>query len=685
MNLAKRKSISIVAAIFVATIMTVTMVTPALAQQGPEIRVTHSETRADQPDVAVDSNGNVHIAYSDEVASWYQTFGTSPNRYIVIEWHIANCDSDDPGKFQAILYQNGNIDMNIADNTGAVGETPVTGVNKDGTYGVDIGGIPPSNSSYRFAWNVSSSDYNWSAIAYNWIELSASGTPVGARDSDSSAAVPIGFDFTFYETSYATVYVSSNGYMSFTDTDPKESSCPPPRSFPNGDADAANVISPLWEDWTPEYRHIWYTMLGNNGNTLIGDTMISAAVYDQAVRPAIAVDSDDMVHIIWHDERWDSRTEIAYTKLDPSQDDQDGSAADEAAITVVDDTRLTDLLKWYQRAPRMAVDSKDNIHIVWEDGDPWSGGNIYYMQIDKDGNELVAETVIRPTSSYYRVERASPDVAVDSNDNPHITWNDDENTSRHETYYMMLDGSSGATLIDATLMTQDNDQDSRGQSIVVDGEDKVHIIWKDQRYVDDVGGYYNSVYYTKLDPSLDTQDGDAADPSEITLIDDKAVAGYYDNYSVKQIASAIACGRYIHLSWWEKYTEDLYYTVLDTDGNTVIAERALTTTGSVTTSKGGSGVSGWMVPHLDVDSNGKAHITWVDDRDDPSQAPPDEAPNFVEVYYTSYEGPPCEAQPPSAPPGVPALTHWGAIGMIVALDGCIIWTLRRRKVGLNVP
>ena len=85
MNSAKGKAIHIVAAIFVATIMIVTMVTPALAQQGPEIRITHSETCADNPDVAVDSNGNVHIAYSDEVASWYQTFGTSPNKYTVIE------------------------------------------------------------------------------------------------------------------------------------------------------------------------------------------------------------------------------------------------------------------------------------------------------------------------------------------------------------------------------------------------------------------------------------------------------------------------------------------------------------------------------------------------------------------------------------------------------------------------
>ena len=660
MNSAKAKAIRILAAMFVATIMIATMVAPVLAQQGPEIRITDSENSTDHPDVAVDSNCNVHIAYSDKVASWYQTFGNSPNRYTVIEWHIASMDTYLPGKFQAILYENGNIDINIADSSGVVGETPVTGVNKDGTDGVDIGVIPPSNSSYRFTWD-GSSDYNWSAIAYNWIELSASGTPVGARDDDSSAAVPIGFDFTFYGTSYDTVYVSSNGYMSLTDTDPDESSCPDPKSFPNSSPYAANVVSPLWEDWDPEYLHIWYTMLDNNGNTLIGDTMISAALDFEADCPAIAVDSDDMVHITWDDDgRWDGNHEIAYTKLDPSQDDQDGDAADEPAITVVDDTRLTNLVEAYLMAPRMAVDSNGHIHIVWDSYD-----TIYYMQIDNNGNELVAETVIRSAS----LDKASPDVAVDSNDNPHITWNDYEDTDSSETYYMMLNGSDGSTLIDATLITPDNSEDSKGQSILVDDEDKVHVIWKDQRD-DPQWGYVNSVYYTKLDPSLDNQDGDAANATAITLIDDKAVAGYYDNYSVKRIGSAIGCGRYIHLSWWEKNTEDLYYMVLDTDGNTVVAETALTTTGSVTTSKGGSGVYGWMVPYLDVDSNGKAHITWVDDRDDPS---------FVEVYYTSYEGPPCEeALPPSGPPKIPTLSQWGAMAMIIALAGCIVWTLRRR-------
>ena len=246
MNSVRRKGIGILVAVFVVAIMVATMVTPAFAQQGPEIRVTDSEEEADQPDVAIDSQGNVHIAFSDKrsTTSYYQTFGTSPNRYTVIEWDTVHISTDGPGKFQAILYENGNIEVNIADSNGASGT--ITGVNKgDGTHGVDIGGTPASGTSYRFTWD-GASDYDWSSITYNWVDASG-GVGIGAEEDDSSGAVTIGFSFTFYGSSYDTVYVSSNGYMSFTNTAPTTYSNP--TSFPDSSSTDTDVIAPLWDDW----------------------------------------------------------------------------------------------------------------------------------------------------------------------------------------------------------------------------------------------------------------------------------------------------------------------------------------------------------------------------------------------------------------------------------------------------
>ena len=476
MSSSRRKGIGILVDIFVVAIMVATMVTPAFAQQGPEIRVTDSEEEADQPDVAVDSQSNVHIAYCDHV---------------------------------------------------------------------------PADGSYE----------------------------------------------------------------------------------------------------------IFYTMLDNDGSTLIDDTMISDDDGHKSKRPAIVVDSNDKVHIVWQDKRWDGDGELAYTKLDPYKDDRNGDAADEPTITLVDDKRIT-----YSDSPaahaRIAIDSNDDIHIVWETGELDS---VHYMKIDNNGNELVAETVVSGSYTW----RASPDVAVDSNNNPHITWNDYVDTSLDETYYMMLDGSDGTTLIDATLITPDDGYKSTGQSIVVDYEDKVHIIWNDQR------GDGQAVYYTKLDPSLDNQDTGPADESVITAINETAISTDAGDYWVRRAASAIHCGHYINISWWEDYDDNdhgyLYYMVLDTEGNTEVTERALTTTETVTTS------TSWTVPYLDVDSNGKAHITWCDDRDG----------DFYEVYYTSYEGPSC----PTPTPGVGGeaypvnkvslMAPWLGLALLLAGGGILV--MRRRR------
>jgi uncharacterized repeat protein (TIGR01451 family) len=413
-----------------------------------------------------------------------------------------------------------------------------------------------------------------------------------------------------------------------------------------------NVHIAYSDEYGTSEREIWYTMLDNNGNTLIDDTRLTDDDDNDSTRPAIVVDSADKVHIAWRDQRWDGggAQEVTYTKLDPYLDDRDGTAAISPTITLVDDARLTDIGDWSIYGIRMAVDSNDDIHIVWDDYD---AEVIYYMKIDDNGNELVAETVIRSASQW----RALPHLAVDSNDNVHVTWNDNENTSYYETYYMMLDGSNGNTLIDATLITTDDGYESKWQSIVVDFEDKVHVIWQDGRAK--AGEGQPEIYHTKLDPSLDDQSGDAANEGVITLIGDTALTPD-DGVKSNHPAIAIGCGRYIHITWYEDWEQSgpgyLHYMVIDNNGNTVTADTAVSTRKTATTS-----TSFWTIAYLDVDENDKAHITWCDDRT-----------GDYEVWYTSYEGPPCPPPPPPPPPPVPVG------GVIVPVNKLELLALRLR-------
>jgi hypothetical protein len=384
---------------------------------------------------------------------------------------------------------------------------------------------------------------------------------------------------------------------------------------------------------------IFYTMLDNNGNTLIDDTMISDHDDENSMQPAIGVDSNGKVHIVWCDKIWgDSPWVLAYTKLDPYTDDRDGDTADESAITLIDDKQLTDPGDII--GPRMAIDSNDDIHIVWETG---GFASVYYMKIDNNGNELVAETTVS------EAWHAFPSIAVDSNDNLHITWDQsiEENFDAghgmfegsdgspvgnggptFEIYYKMIKGSDGSTLIDTTRITPDDNKRSKRPSVTADFQDKIHIVWQDMR------GLTTEIYHSKLDPYTDDRDGDAADESAITLIDDTPLTPD-DGVKSNSPMSAIQCGRYIHITWNEEHEGEagpayLYYMIVDTDVNYILAATSLITEKTFVRD------SPWTMAHLDIERGGKAHITWCDDRD---------SGYLGNVYYTNYQGPSCPAAP----------------------------------------
>ncbi len=374
-----------------------------------------------------------------------------------------------------------------------------------------------------------------------------------------------------------------------------------------------NVHIAYSDSYNMDERAIWYTMLDNNGDTLIDDTRITASDDEKSTRPAIVVDSNDKVHILWRDSQWgdDSTQEVTYTKLDPYLDDMDGTAAISSTITSVDDTRLSNIESWYIFGIRVALDSNDDLHIVWDDDD---NDNIYYMKVDSNGNELIAETAIR----YAEQWRALPDVAVDSNGNPHIVWADYEDTSYDEIYYMMLDGSDGSTMIDVTQITADDGYDSKWTSIVVDADDKVHIIWQDKRAA--AGSGDHEIYYAKLDPSLDDQSGDSANLPSIILVNETALTP--DDGDKSRHPAVATDGRYIHVTWEEANNNNIRYMVLDNNGQVIIPNTPLTTNGTAYPP------NYWTIPYLDMDANGTAHVVWCDSRD-----------GNYEVYYSRYTHP----------------------------------------------
>ena len=103
---------------------------------------------------------------------------------------------------------------------------------------------------------------------YAWIEIQGTGTLMStiSSEGDDSEEIPIstqGWSFTFYETSYDSVYVSTNGYLSFGYKYPHDSW----GDIPGSGSSHIDLIALAWEDLNPEAGgQIYYQFFGTSPN-----------------------------------------------------------------------------------------------------------------------------------------------------------------------------------------------------------------------------------------------------------------------------------------------------------------------------------------------------------------------------------------------------------------------------------
>ncbi|MEW5797305.1 MAG: dockerin type I domain-containing protein, partial [Candidatus Zixiibacteriota bacterium] len=103
--------------------------------------------------------------------------------------------------------------------------------------------------------------YNWvdsddpAGPVYEWIDITSLGTMTDSLgDDDTTAAIPIGFDFPFYENFYNTLNISSNGLVTFG----KGSTVRTNTNLPNSLA-PNNLIAVWWDDLDPRTSgHFYY-------------------------------------------------------------------------------------------------------------------------------------------------------------------------------------------------------------------------------------------------------------------------------------------------------------------------------------------------------------------------------------------------------------------------------------------
>ncbi|PID73461.1 MAG: hypothetical protein CSB33_03575 [Desulfobacterales bacterium] len=85
------------------------------------------------------------------------------------------------------------------------------------------------------------------APGFTWEDVE--GREIKLRNDQMSEYIPIGFDFEFYGKSYAGVYISSNGFLAFSEG--YGSGCCHGKPIPTHRGYQTNMIAGLWDDLNP--------------------------------------------------------------------------------------------------------------------------------------------------------------------------------------------------------------------------------------------------------------------------------------------------------------------------------------------------------------------------------------------------------------------------------------------------
>ncbi|MBN1263020.1 MAG: hypothetical protein JW991_01560 [Candidatus Pacebacteria bacterium] len=302
--------------------------------------------------------------------------------------------------------------------------------------------------------------------------------------------------------------------------------------------DISMVIDPntnihiAWQGLSNEVMGIYYKKLDNNGNSL-GSEIKVATTTSIIQPPSIAVNSHDNVYIAWVD---NSSEEACYKKLDNNGNDlsgeirigKAGGRSSERPLIAIDSNNnihlvwgnddviyykkqdqngdsLTDDIKISEGfsavSPSIALDSSDNVHIAWQDNRRPKKWDIYYKKLGKDGVDLTGEIKLVEAKIYC----GDPSIAIDSNDNVCLAWRDDRNeeefksgATNYEIYYKKLD-NNGKALNDDIRVTNAK-YGSIFPLIAIDSENNVHLVWDDERYKNTKDSEKCGIYYKKLRP-----------------------------------------------------------------------------------------------------------------------------------------------------------------------------------------
>ena len=295
-----------------------------------------------QPAIAVGSNGSVHVAWEDTAPGDKEIYYRRSTDY---------GDTWDPAKRISL--------------TGGSSEDPSMAVDSQGTVHIAWYDDTPGNWDIYYARSTDGGD-SWSrARRISWT-LGRSMNPTVAVDPGSNIHI------VWHDNTSGNMEVlykkSPDGGLSWNAGMRISSNLSGVSQCPHLAIESKNPthIHVVWYDETPGNPEIYWRESTDGGTTWRGQPVRLTMNEGNSYWPAIALDTSDTVHVVWHDTR-PGDAEIYYKR---------SSAG--GGVPWSADRRLS----WNSGVsimPTIAIDSSDSIHVFWHD---FAAGNaqIYYKK-----------------------------------------------------------------------------------------------------------------------------------------------------------------------------------------------------------------------------------------------------------------------------------------------------------------
>ena len=410
-----------------------------------------------------------------------------------------------------------------------------------------------------------------------------------------------------------------------------------PSHFPDVAIDSSNNLHVVWDDITDGYM-IYYAKWDVSTETWSSMELVSPDSTVVAERPAIAIDKDDNIHVVWNDDT--NYFGTAGTDHDVCYSMKAASSNSWTGVEIIS-TESTSFSGYAQ----IDCDGEGNLHVVWYDGtDYLSCGldtDIFYKKWYASSSSWgVAEVVSTESDDFSN--RAQ--ICVTADEYIFVAWQDDSTfdlSGPDKDIFFKRKKPSGDWLTTEVLSWL---SDSQSEYVDIECEDngRIHAVWNDYSNILESGSDIDA-FYCMYAPNLDAW-------TNIEVVSDMCVL------SSSQPAVTVDKFGDVHVVWHDSTPHggsgsdyDVMYRILDGTSRTWFQELVVSTENDDN--------SYYSV--VRTDTAGTVHIIWQDAMDFLGSG------TDYDVFYRKLSGPIDE----TTQPGIFQALDIGEIIILAAIFG----------------